>query len=111
MVFVGRKEELQGLQELTRSPLAVATITGRRRIGKSRLVTEHARRTGRKLIKIEGRDRPHAGNAAQLAAFATDLGRDVGTPGLSFENWNSAFNTLGALARGNGSSCSTKSPG
>lgn len=100
MGFVGRKEELQILQELMRSPLAVATITGRRRIGKSRLVAEHVRRTGRQLVKIEGRDTPHAGNAAQLAAFAADLGRDAGTPGLSFENWNSAFNTLGRLAQG-----------
>lgn len=83
-----------------RNPLAVATITGRRRIGKSRLVTEHAGRMGRKLVKIEGRDAPHAGDAAQLAAFAADLGSAVGTTGLGFESWNSAFNTLGTLAQG-----------
>src|SRR5579862_1520554 len=100
MAFFGRKEELQILHELMHSPLAVATITGRRRIGKSRLVMEHARRSARKLIRVEGRDTPHGGNAAQLAAFAADFGRDAGTPGLSFQNWNSAFNTLGTLAQG-----------
>jgi uncharacterized protein len=83
-----------------RNPLAVATITGRRRIGKSRLVAEHAGRMGRKLVKIEGRDAPQAGNAAQLAAFAADLGSAVGTTGLVFQGWNSAFNTLGTLAQG-----------
>jgi len=57
---------------------------------------------GRKLIRIEGRDRPQAGNVAQLAAFAADLGSAVGTSGLGFENWNSAFNTLGTLAQGKG---------
>ena len=100
MHFLGRAEELTILQELMRNPLAIATITGRRRIGKSRLVAEHAGRAGRKLIKIEGRDTPQAGNAAQLAAFAADLGGAVGTTGLGFENWNSAFSTLGTLAQG-----------
>jgi len=32
-----------------------------------------------------------------LAAFAADLGRDVGATGLGFESWNGAFNTLGTL--------------
>jgi predicted AAA+ superfamily ATPase len=99
MPFVGRQEELSILQGLTGNPLAVATITGRRRVGKSRLVTEYAQRENKKLIKIEGRDSPHAGNPMQLAAFAADLSRDTGITGFSFNNWNAAFNALGALAR------------
>jgi uncharacterized protein len=98
--FLGRAEELLVLQELTRSPLAVATITGRRRVGKSRLIAEHARRVNRKLIKIEGRDTPESGNAAQLAAFAMDLSAAAGIPVLGFDNWNAAFRTLGTLAQG-----------
>ena len=100
MAFFGRTQELDILQSLTRNPLGVATITGRRRIGKSRLVEEYARRERRKLIKIEGRDIPQGGNAAQLAAFAADLGHDAGVSGLSFDNWNGAFNILGTLMRG-----------
>jgi uncharacterized protein len=99
VAFFGRQEELQILQELTANQLAVATITGRRRIGKSRLVAEHARRSRRHLIKIEGRDTPQGGNGSQLAAFAADLSRDAGVPGFSFENWNAAFNALGALSK------------
>jgi predicted AAA+ superfamily ATPase len=97
--FVGRKEELAILQGLTGNPLAVATITGRRRVGKSRLAAEYAQRDHKKLIKIEGRDSPHAGNTMQLAAFAADLSRDTGITGFSFNNWNAAFNALGVLAR------------
>lgn len=100
MAFFGRKEELEILRALAGNPLAVATITGRRRIGKSRLVAEYARLEKRKLIKIEGRDTTQGGNAAQLAAFAADLGRATGVPGFSFENWNAAFNALGTLAQG-----------
>jgi uncharacterized protein len=100
MVFFGRNEELAILQELMRSPLAVATITGRRRVGKSRLVEEHARRARRKLIKIEGRDAPAGGNATQLAAFADDLSDQGGVPKFSFDSWNAAFTALGKLARG-----------
>lgn len=99
MGFFGREPELEILQRLNSNPLAVATITGRRRIGKSRLVAEYARRVQRKLIKIEGRDVQQDGDATQLAAFAADLSRDTGVPGLSFTDWNSAFNALGGLAQ------------
>ena len=97
MKFLGRDQELEILHRLTTQPLGVATITGRRRVGKSRLATEFARREGRKLIKIEGRDNPQGGNAAQLAAFAADLSRDTGTPKFNLGTWNDAFNALGTL--------------
>jgi hypothetical protein len=100
MNFFGRDQELKDLQALANSPLAVATITGRRRIGKSRLVAEYARRERRKLIRIEGRDSPQADNAMQLTAFAADLSRDTGIPGFSFPTWNAAFNALGKLCKG-----------
>src|SRR5688572_14916348 len=104
MRFVGRSEELGILQALLKRPLAVATITGRRRVGKSRLVEELARRAGRPLVKIEGRDSKNADNATQLAAFAADLGQSVGIPGSSFDTWNAAFNAFGSLLQRNGKS-------
>jgi len=100
MVFFGRTEELETLQRLANTPLAVATITGRRRIGKSRLVEEYARREKRKLIKIEGRDNAEGGDEAQLTAFADDLMRHTGLSGFSFRSWNAAFNALGDAAAG-----------
>jgi AAA+ ATPase superfamily predicted ATPase len=99
MAFFGRKEELEILHSLAGNPLAVATITGRRRIGKSRLVTEYAQREGMQLIKIEGRDTPEKGNAAQLEAFAADLSKATGTSKVTFDNWNSAFDLLGTFAQ------------
>ena len=102
MRFIGRSEELLILQELMKKPLAVATITGRRRVGKSRLVAELARRSGCRLIKIEGRDSEHADNATELAAFAADLSQCVGIPGFSFATWNAAFTALGALLQRQG---------
>ena len=109
MRFIGRSEELEILQALIKRPLAVATITGRRRVGKSRLIEELAHRTRRPLIKIEGRDSPDADNLTQLAAFANDLSQSVGIPGFSFDTWNAAFNALGAFlqrrAKGRGKRC------
>jgi predicted AAA+ superfamily ATPase len=100
MPFFGRGEELNNLQGLTRNPLAVATITGRRRVGKSRLVAEYARRERKQLVKIEGRDSAHADNAMQLAAFAADLAEATGLGGFQFATWNEAFRTLGQLCKG-----------
>jgi hypothetical protein len=85
-----------------KKPLAVATITGRHRVGKSRLVAELARRSSCRLIKIEGRDSEHADNATELAAFAADLSQCVGIPGFSFATWNAAFTALGALLQRQG---------
>lgn len=100
MAFFGREEELNILQGLARNPLAVATITGRRRVGKSRLVVEYARREKRTLVKIEGRDSPRADNAMQLTAFAADLAEATGLGGFKFATWNDAFRTLGSLCKG-----------
>lgn len=100
MAFFGREQELNTLQALIKKPLAVATITGRRRIGKSRLVIEHAKRERRKLIKIEGRDAPEGGNTAQLAAFAADLSEQAELPKFSFDSWHEAFTALAKVVRG-----------
>ena len=54
-MFIGREEELAGLQELWKRPGArLVTCRGRRRIGKSTLFEEFARRCGATLIKLEG---------------------------------------------------------
>ena len=54
-MFVGREEQLEQLKALWRKPVAsLVTCRGRRRIGKSTLIEEFARRNRVRLIKVEG---------------------------------------------------------
>ncbi len=74
-MFVGRTAELERLQTLwAKSVASLVTIRGRRRIGKSTLVLEFAKRSRAKFIKQEGLQ-PIEGvdNGTQLAAFDRQL--------------------------------------
>ena len=60
-MFVGREDLLDQLNALWRAPVAsLVTCRGRRRIGKSTLIAEFARRSRVKFLKLEGRP-PHEG--------------------------------------------------
>ena len=77
-MFVGREEQLEQLKTLWRKPVAsLVTCRGRRRIGKSTLIEEFARRSHVRFIKIEGVEpRPGVNNETQLKAFARQLAGD-----------------------------------
>lgn len=100
-MFHGREEELARLAELWKKPVAsLVTCRGRRRIGKSTLVAEFAKRSGARFLSFEGRPpRPGISNAAQLEAFAERYAVLFGGPVPLFRNWTEAFHHLAAAVR------------
>ena len=53
-MFVGREAEMKRLDGLwKKSVSSLVTIRGRRRIGKSTLVSEFAKRSGARFLKLE----------------------------------------------------------
>ena len=97
-MFFGRERELSELAALWQKPVAsLVTCRGRRRIGKSTLVQEFARRSQARFIKIEGKP-PESGmsNRGELDAFRDQLAvvakRAVGR----LESWHQAFAELDA---------------
>ena len=95
-MFVGRKDQLDQLERLWRKPKAsLVTCRGRRRIGKSTMVEEFARRSGALLLRFEGlAPRKGMNNARQLAAFAGQLALQFREPECRFRHWAEAFATL-----------------
>ena len=97
-MFLGRERELQSLKELLEKPIAsLVACRGRRRIGKSTLFKEFARREGLQVVMIEGLG-PRKGqtDADQLRNFgervlAQTRGRTRRLP----STWMEAFQMLG----------------
>lgn len=96
--FVGRKRELDRLEELhQRKRPGLVVVKGRRRVGKSRLVAEFASK------HPEGRFWNFAGLAPQKGTsaqdqrdyFASQLATMLGVPPFTFLDWTDAFSHLG----------------
>ena len=81
-MFFGREEILEQLDAQLASPIAsLVTCRGRRRIGKSTLIEEFARRSKVRFIKLEGLSPREAdSNQKQLTAFARQLSEQTGVP-------------------------------
>lgn len=98
-MFVGREEQLEQLKSLWRKPTSsLVTCRGRRRIGKSTLIEEFARRNRVRFIKLEGVE-PQSGvdNETQLRAFASQLAEQTGCDENPPENWFKAFARLAGV--------------
>ena len=95
-MFVGRESDLADLDGLWRKKVAsLVTCRGRRRIGKSTLIEEFARRSGARFIKLEGKaPEPGMSNKMQLATFLEQLRRQTKTPVRTLANWSEAFAAL-----------------
>ena len=95
-MFFGRENELRRLDGLWRKPVSsLVTIRGRRRIGKSTLVYEFARRSGARFIKLEGlQPKEGVDNDMQLAAFGRQLARQVKGSRSKPADWFEAFSRL-----------------
>jgi len=95
-MFVGREEQLEQLKALWRKPVAsLVTCRGRRRIGKSTLIEEFARRNRVRFIKLEGVEpNPGVNNETQLVAFSRQLSEQTGCDDSPLENWFDAFARL-----------------
>ena len=100
--FVGREAELSTLRSLTQKKIAsMAVVTGRRRIGKSRLVEEFARRSkGYRPVFLSGLA-PVEGvtDAGQREEFARQLQRELALPPVSAGDWADLFEHLARAVR------------
>ena len=95
-MFIGRKCELDALMSLwKRQGAALVTCRGRRRIGKSTLVAEFARRSRARFIVLEGKA-PEVGmeNEGQLASFREQLQAQTKGDVPKLETWFQAFDEL-----------------
>lgn len=92
--FVGRKKELEKLEGLSKKKSAsLVVIRGRRRIGKSRLVEEFAKK--KKFYKFAGiPPGPDTTAQSQREVFAEQLGKQVGLSGITSNDWASLFSML-----------------
>ena len=96
-MFVGRTEALNRLGGLwQKATPSLVTVRGRRRIGKSTLVSEFARRTADHFISIDGQA-PGEGvnNKMQLQSFMEQLSMQTDAPDVIVKNWLQAFRMLG----------------
>lgn len=95
-MFIGREKELESLGLLLRKPTAsMVACRGRRRIGKSTLFREFARRNRAEFIVIEGLG-PRKGqtNADQLRNFGERLCAQTLGPRVFPDSWMEAFRLL-----------------
>ena len=92
-MFFGREYYLERLAGLLAKPMAsVVTCRGRRRIGKSTLFEEFARRNGCRFLKIEGlAPDKKIRDIDQRAAFGSQLARQSRLPELVPSSWQQAF--------------------
>jgi AAA+ ATPase superfamily predicted ATPase len=96
MKFVGREEHLEKLDALWRKRgSSFAVVSGRRRIGKSTLIEEFARRSGCRFIEIVGLppDKKMT-NERQLENFCERLAHMTGRPEHQADCWAKAFDAL-----------------
>ena len=87
-MFFGRESELEDLTALWRkSTASLVACRGRRRIGKSRLIREFARRTDGAYLELVGLPpRPDMSNRRQLEAFAIGLEKATRRPVAAPDN-------------------------
>lgn len=90
-IFVGRKKELQLLEDLSRSGRSsLVVIKGRRRVGKSRLAQKFGE--NKKFLSFTGLAPLDSITAQdQRDTFAGQLAYNLGLPPLTFKDWADAF--------------------
>ena len=101
-MFVGRDKELESLCSLLKKRTAsLVACRGRRRIGKSTLIEEFARRNHCRLVEIDGLlPREGMTNQVQLDNFIEKLSAQTDADGAKVSSWLEAFIRLDqALAR------------
>jgi uncharacterized protein len=98
-MFVGREREITELNALIKAPAAkVAVVYGRRRIGKTSLISEAIGRN--KAIVLEGLE--NASTKEQLAAFVSQLSRQLkgDYQDRGCKSWSEAFLLLEEALKG-----------
>ena len=95
--FIGRERELERLQILHNKAIpSLVVIKGRRRIGKSRLVTEFSAKLSQHRLWGFAGLAPQDGMTAQSQRdhFARQLTSILKLPPLTFQDWSDAFEFL-----------------
>lgn len=94
--FFGRDELIESLKSLwSKRVPSLVTCRGRRRVGKSTLVAEFARRAGARLIKLEGlRPNEKMTNDDQLKYFISQLSLQTDCDDSPVPDWLKAFARL-----------------
>ena len=102
MKFIGRSDYLDKLSALWRKDRSsLVVVSGRRRIGKSTLVEEFARRSDCDFIEIVGLPPEKAmTNQRQIDNFCERLARATGKPEAKADCWPKAFDALAAAIAG-----------
>ena len=95
-MFVGREKELESLRLLLdKRTASLVACRGRRRIGKSTLIEEFARRNHCRLVSIDGLlPREGMTNQVQLDNFIEKLSAQTGVNGAKVSSWFEAFTRL-----------------
>ena len=102
-MFFRRENDMNELLALWNKRVSsLITCRGRRRIGKSTLIKEFARKSKARLIQLEG-VRPRAGlaNEDELRYFSQMLAAQTAAENSLPENWLIAFKRLGEQIRDN----------
>ena len=100
-MFYGREEQLARFEALWHKRVpSFVVCRGRRRIGKSTLVQEFARRSGGSFLKLEGlAPDEHMTNAKQLTAFREQLAFLSKDPVPRLQSWTAAWQALDAVLK------------
>jgi AAA+ ATPase superfamily predicted ATPase len=94
--FLGRKEELKRLTELTQKKTAsFVVIRGRRRIGKSRLVEEFSRNFEHFYSFIGLAPEKNVTKHEQLEIFSRQMAQELKSPYAKYDDWGDAFWAIG----------------
>lgn len=98
-MFYGREDDLRALDRLWNKPVAsLVTCRGRRRIGKSTLIEEFARRSKARFLEIEGLPpQPAQTNDDQLNHFAEQLREQSCWRGSCPASWYEAMLALSGV--------------
>ncbi len=94
--FFGRDDLLSAMKSLWNKRVpSLVTCRGRRRVGKSTLISEFARRSGARLIRLEGlRPKPGLSNEDQLKYFISQLALQTQCDDTPVSDWLKAFARL-----------------
>lgn len=95
-MFFGREEILEKLDALIGKRVgSLVTCRGRRRVGKSTVIEQFARRNEARFIKIEGiRPSAKTNNQLELRSFAEQLALQTNAESSIPNNWLAAFKRL-----------------
>jgi hypothetical protein len=90
--FIGRQLELTRLAETTAKPSAsFIVVRGRRRVGKSRLIDEFARRFDHYYVFTGLAPDSHTGAEHQLREFSRQMASQFATARAVYEDWGDAL--------------------